>query len=73
MKTNLTRWTSTVTTIVGLSLAVTFGQSTWAASDKQYTFEEIVVVAEKRSESVQDISQAVTALSADDLESFSFF
>ncbi len=31
-------------------------------------FEEVVVVAQKRSESVQDISQAVTALSSDDLD-----
>jgi len=34
----------------------------------RYVFEEVLVVAEKRTESVQDISQAVTALSAQDLE-----
>ena len=32
-------------------------------------FEEVLVTAEKRTESLQNLSQAVTALSADDLES----
>ena len=31
--------------------------------------EEIMVVAEKRDESLQDLSQAVTAITSDDLES----
>jgi iron complex outermembrane receptor protein len=31
-------------------------------------FEEVIVTAEKRSESLQDLSQAVTALTAADVE-----
>ena len=38
------------------------------ASDDQMVFEEVVVVAEKRSESLQDISQAITVLSSQDLD-----
>ena len=36
---------------------------------QENTIEEVFVTAEKRSESVQDISQAVTAISSEDIES----
>ncbi len=39
-----------------------------AAQDARPVFEEIVVTAEKRTESLQDLSQAVTALSDKDLD-----
>ena len=39
-----------------------------AAQDNKLVFEEVMVTAEKRSESLQDISQAVTALSDSDIE-----
>ena len=38
------------------------------AQDEQYVFEEIIVTAEKRDESLQDLSQAVTVLSSEDLD-----
>ena len=38
------------------------------AQESGAVFEEIIVTAEKRSESLQDISQAVTVLSDDDLD-----
>jgi len=36
---------------------------------QENTIEEVFVTAEKRSESIQDISQAVTAISSEDIES----
>ena len=36
---------------------------------QENAIEEVFVTAEKRSESVQDISQAVTAISSDEIES----
>ena len=36
---------------------------------QENTIEEVFVTAEKRSESLQDISQAVTAISSQDIES----
>ena len=39
-----------------------------AAQDNKLVFEEVMVTAEKRSESLQDISQAITALSDSDIE-----
>ena len=39
---------------------------TWA--QQAPVFEEVLVTAEKRTESLQDLSQAVTALSAEDVE-----
>ena len=38
-----------------------------AAQDNKLVFEEVMVTAEKRSESLQDISQAITALSDSDI------
>ena len=38
------------------------------AQDSALTIEEVIVTAEKRSESLQDISQAITALSDSDIE-----
>lgn len=38
------------------------------ANNDEMVFEEVVVVAEKRSESLQDISQAITVLSSQDLD-----
>ena len=39
-----------------------------AAQDNRPLLEEIIVTAEKRSESLQDLSQAVTALSGEDID-----
>ena len=39
-----------------------------AAQDERPLLEEIIVTAEKRSESLQDLSQAVTALSGEDID-----
>ena len=41
---------------------------TIAAQEKRLLLEEIIVTAEKRSESLQDLSQAVTALSGEDID-----
>lgn len=41
---------------------------TAVAQDSRPAFEEVLVTAEKRSESLQDLSQAVTALSGQDLD-----
>ncbi len=38
------------------------------AQDEQYVFEEIIVTAEKRDESLQGVSQAVTALTSSEIE-----
>ena len=38
------------------------------AQENTLLIEEVIVTAEKRSESLQDISQAITALSGSDLE-----
>jgi len=38
------------------------------AQDANLTFEEVLVTAEKRSESLQDLSQAITALGGEDLD-----
>ena len=37
-------------------------------SNNTFSIEEIIVTAEKRSESLQDVSKSVTALSSDELE-----
>ena len=49
-----------------LSISLFFGVSLLA---QENVIEEVFVTAEKRSESLQDISQAVTALSDQDIES----
>ena len=52
-----------------LGLAVTTAISvSVAAQDARPVFEEVIVTAEKRTESLQDLSQAVTALSDEDLD-----
>ena len=38
------------------------------AQERTSMIEEVIVTAEKRSESLQDISQAITALSDSDIE-----
>ena len=45
-----------------------FLSTSLVAQDEQYVFEEIIVTAEKRDESLQDLSQAVTVLSSEDLD-----
>ncbi len=50
--------------IIVLSSALIISQVTVADT----VFEEVVVIAEKRNESLQDLSQAVTALKQDDLD-----
>ena len=49
-----------------LSISIFLGVSLLA---QENVIEEVFVTAEKRSESLQDISQAVTALSDQDIES----
>ena len=52
-----------------LSLAITAALCGNAiAQDANLTFEEVLVTAEKRSESLQDLSQAVTALGGEELD-----
>ncbi|MEP1473045.1 MAG: TonB-dependent receptor [Halieaceae bacterium] len=52
-----------------ISLAVSAAISASAvAQDARPVFEEVIVTAEKRTESLQDLSQAVTALSDEDLD-----
>ena len=50
--------------------ALLFASVGFAANvtSQEARIEEIMVVAEKRDESLQDLSQAVTAISADELE-----
>ena len=45
-----------------------FGSSLALAQDNKLVFEEVLVTAEKRSESLQDLSQAITVLSGQDLD-----
>ena len=53
--------------LLSASIASTlFASSALAQSGP--VFEEVIVTAEKRSESLQDLSQAVTALTAADVE-----
>ena len=55
--------------LLALSLAVATVISTPAlAQDARPVFEEVIVTAEKRTESLQDLSQAVTALSDEELD-----
>ena len=49
-------------------LAVTIFSISSFAQNNEPMFEEIIVTAEKRSESLQDLSQAVTVLSGIDLD-----
>ncbi len=51
-----------------LCLAVAVAAAPALAQEDRLVFEEVLVTAEKRSESLQDLSQAVTALTAEDLE-----
>jgi iron complex outermembrane receptor protein len=53
------------TLVIGL-ISLLFAQLTLAQS--KTIFEEIIVTAEKRQESLQDLSQAVTALTGDNLD-----
>ena len=45
-----------------------FLSTSLVAQDEQYVFEEIIVTAEKRDESLQGVSQAVTALTSSEIE-----
>ncbi|MEM1110458.1 MAG: TonB-dependent receptor [Pseudomonadota bacterium] len=54
-------------TALALSVAAASLPGTALAQDARPVFEEVIVTAEKRTESLQDLSQAVTAFSADDL------
>lgn len=51
---------------IGLAISTAAVQSVYAA---ERTIEEVMVVAEKRDESLQDLSQAVTALTSSELDS----
>jgi iron complex outermembrane receptor protein len=57
--------TSVLSAAIALALSNTVMQS---ANADERTIEEIVVTAEKRTESLQDLSQAVTALTSKDLD-----
>lgn len=55
--------------LLALGLAVSTAISVSAtAQDARPVFEEVIVTAEKRTESLQDLSQAVTALSDEELD-----
>jgi iron complex outermembrane receptor protein len=54
--------TSALVAAIGLTIAGT------QATANELKLEEVVVVAEKRSESLQDLSQAVTAITSDELD-----
>ena len=52
-------------------LSVAFGAllaSNISAQDNKLVFEEVLVTAEKRTESLQDLSQAITVLNGEDLD-----
>ena len=51
-----------------LCVAVSLMSLSTPAQDNRPLLEEIIVTAEKRSESLQDLSQAVTALSGEDID-----
>ena len=52
--------------VVLSSCIVAISSASWAQESP--IFEEVLVTAEKRTESLQNLSQAVTALSAEDVE-----
>ena len=53
-----------------LSIAIIFSlAANISAQDSKPVFEEVLVTAEKRSESLQDLSQAITVLTGQDLDS----
>ncbi|MEP5566940.1 MAG: TonB-dependent receptor [Halioglobus sp.] len=53
--------------VIGLAVSTAISVSV-VAQDARPVFEEVIVTAEKRTESLQDLSQAVTALSDEDLD-----
>ena len=53
-------------TAVASPLVIAVSGGSWA--QEAPVFEEVLVTAEKRTESLQNLSQAVTALSAEDVE-----
>ena len=52
---------------ISAALSVAFGSNV-IAQDSNLMFEEVLVTAEKRSESLQDLSQAITVLGGADLD-----
>lgn len=52
---------------IGIALLSSLSTSL-VAEERKLVFEEVLVTAEKRSESLQDLSQAITALSGEDLD-----
>ena len=56
---------SVTTLSVAIAAAISGGA---AAQSSSPVFEEVLVTAEKRSESLQDLSQAITVLGGDDLD-----
>jgi|TARA_B110000971_G_scaffold214433_1_gene246494 iron complex outermembrane receptor protein len=58
-----------LTTLSTLSVAIAATLSSGASAESStLVFEEVLVTAEKRSESLQDLSQAITVLDGDDLD-----
>jgi len=56
-------------TLSTLSVAIAATLSSGASAESApFVFEEVLVTAEKRSESLQDLSQAITVLDGDDLD-----
>ncbi len=55
--------TSLITMMMGSSLGASFGHAQGGDGDENFAFDEIVVVARKRSESLQDVPVTVTAFS----------
>ena len=52
----------------GAAVIITFLMCASTAAVSEVTLQEIIVVAEKRDESLQDVSQAITALSGSELD-----
>ena len=66
LTTSLSRLAFLSTVLLGLGAAPAFGQESDGA--KSLVLEEIVVTAQKRDQSLQDIAAAVTNLSCDELD-----
>lgn len=59
---------NTGTGIIVLTILGVYGLFITQSAIAETVFEEVIVIAEKRNESLQDLSQAVTALKQDDLD-----
>jgi iron complex outermembrane receptor protein len=53
---------------LSFSLALSISSISYNAYSNELVIDEVIVTAEKRVESLQDVSKAVTALSSDEIE-----